>query len=220
MVDSLPDPRSQRYDIWRILSRGPLDPAVLRNYQPGTDSQPAVADTAGGVTAPAGTVTVATKCVIWLSPFTGDLVFTPGSLTDQSTQRELAEFLNGSATDNFAGGGRLCISGQDVGSANQGSNFLATVLSASLVSLNGGSQFLTGNDMRVTGSGQSDGGGLYMPEFTDGGFVTLFVPPSGGTHTPILGNSLGIYSFPPPPNWRADSSLDEIGPDFHYLRGQ
>ena len=217
MVDGLPDPRSQRYDIWRILSRGPLDPAVLRNYQPGTDSQPAVADTAANVSAPAGTVAVANKCVLWISPFTGALVFTPGSLTDQSTQRELAEFLNGSTADNFAGGGRLCISGQRVGTANQGSNFLADVLSASLVSSGTGSQFLTGNDLRITGSGQSDGVGLNMPEYLDGAYTFFtFIPPSGGNHPPILGNSLYGDNPAPNPTWRADASLDEIGPGAIY----
>ena len=98
------------------------------------------------------------------------------------------EFLNGSTTDNFAGGGRLCISGQDVGSANQGSSFLATVLSASLATSNAGSQFLAGSDKRITGSGQSDGGPLNMQEATDypqpGFGYRFFTPPSGGQTIP------------------------------------
>lgn len=97
-------PATQTYDMWRILSRGPVPDAVLSQYTPHFEEQPA--DTINGETAPRK-VQVAPRCVIWHSPYTGNLFVGAGSLTDISVQAQLHNFL--------AAGGRLMVNGQDVG---------------------------------------------------------------------------------------------------------
>jgi len=105
-VDNADVPNTQQYDLWRILSRGPVPDSVLQQYAPHTEQQPA--DTSNGETAPR-TVLVANRCVVWHAPFTGDLFTGNGTLTDQTTQFQLHSFL--------AAGGRLFVTGQDVGFA-------------------------------------------------------------------------------------------------------
>ena len=97
-------PVTQRYDIWRILCRGPVPDSVLRNYLPAREQQPA--DTAVGETNPRN-VLVSKACVIWHAPYTGNVFAGPGTLADLATQAQLSSFL--------AAGGRLVVNGQDVG---------------------------------------------------------------------------------------------------------
>ena len=187
---------------------------MLRNYQPGTDSQPAVSDKVGGVTAPAGTVTVATKCVIWISPFTGDLVFTSGSLTDQSTQRELAEFLT-AAPRTTSRAAAACVSpAQDVGSANQRQQLPGQRPQRQPGHRQQRQPVLTGGGQRITGSGQSGGGGLNMPEFF-GRRATRSSRSSrrpAGRTPPFSATRWASTASRRRPIGAADASLDQIGP--------
>ncbi len=119
---------------------------------------------------------------LWLSPFTGDVLSGPGTLIDPATQTALTNFV--------AAGGRLCISGQDVGSAltqggtvnNDASGFLSSVLGATLATANGGTHLPvpTGSsttDNRITNTPYYDGvvEGTY-PEITTGGLRTTVAP--------------------------------------------
>ncbi len=149
-VDGRPFVASQKYSIWRILSRGPLPQSILNSYLPTKQTQPAVIDkqaaTAPYTNVPAADVLDAHRCVLWISPYTGDLLADPGTIDDpgafnrpgapdrQSTQTILRGFVQG--------GGRLFVTGQDVGStlttggsvANGAGGFLSDVLGASLAS--------------------------------------------------------------------------------------
>jgi hypothetical protein len=100
--DGSPIPPTQRYDIWRIQCRGPIPQSVLNQYAP--YSQPQAYDPVTGTTPPP--VLVAERCVIWHSPYTGDLFVGPGTLLDPAVQAQLATFV--------AAGGRLMVQGQDV----------------------------------------------------------------------------------------------------------
>jgi len=117
-------PVTQQYDIWRILSRGPLPDSVLREYLPRMERQPA--DPINGV--PERDVVVAERCVIWHAPYTGNLFTGQGTITDLVVQNQLHNFLTL--------GGRLFVNGQDIGWA---------------LTLNGttGNTFLSG-DLRAT----------------------------------------------------------------------
>ena len=177
-VDGVSYDNSQKYSIWRILSRGPVPQQTLNAYLPTKQQEPAVVDLQGAAayhSVPAATVLDAHRCIIWVSPYTGDLLTDPGSLDDpgsfnvpnqpdrQSTQTILRNFVQG--------GGRLFISGQDVGSgltsgstgSNTAGGFLSDVLNATLASSNGGTSTLTGGQNRITGDPGYDGliGGYY-----------------------------------------------------------
>ena len=175
-ADGAPNVQSQRYSIWRILSRGPVPQSVLTSYLPKPVQQPVILDpdtsATGGAYAniPAATVLDAPQCVIWLSPYTGDVLADPGTIDDpgnvgqtgvltprQSTTSILTSFVQA--------GGRLCVTGQDVGStltlngtvnntagAAGNPNFLPDVLNATLVATGSGSNVLAGTNNRITGS--------------------------------------------------------------------
>ncbi len=168
---SVPFVASQKYTIWRILSRGPVPDTLLQSYQPTVTQQPAVADAAAGGS---GTVTAqavldAHRCVVWLAPYTGSLLVDPGTLDDLDltgvpnvnnrvrTQVALRNFVQN--------GGRLCITGQDVGSTltlggtsgNAAGGFLPDVLNASLASTGGGSTSLNATNNRIFGNALFDG---------------------------------------------------------------
>jgi Carboxypeptidase regulatory-like domain/FlgD Ig-like domain len=97
-------PITGQYDIWRIQCRGPVPDDVLNIYGTRTVSQPP--DLLAGGTTPR-TQLVADKCIIWHSPYTGDLFVGPGTLLDTDTQSRLTAFVNR--------GGRLFVNGQEVG---------------------------------------------------------------------------------------------------------
>lgn len=197
---NVPFVRSQKYSLWRILSRGPIPQSVLGGYLPTFQPQPSVMDTTNNVKADAApNVPIANRCVIWVSPYTGELpLVDAGSLENQTTQDTLTAFVNG--------GGRLCITGQNVAGAftiegSRTSAFLENVLGADFASPAGGSQILAGAGKRI--SGDSGGGNTYAFLSSGGGLTS--VQPSA---TPLLlSNDLDNL-----PNWRADASLGQLGP--------
>ena len=139
-MDNVPSVASQKYSIWRTLARGPVPTSVYQAYTPTRQTQPAVADTSGTTkfSAAAGTVAIANRCIVWIAPFTGDVLAGAGTLADTATQSALRAYV--------AAGGRLCISGEDVGSTltqngstnNAAGGFLFDVLNATLATPNGG----------------------------------------------------------------------------------
>jgi hypothetical protein len=233
-------PQSQAYSIWRILSRGPLDPTLLTTlptknvntgkleggYLPTTVSQPAVNDTIRGFTSPASTsVVVATRCVIWASPFTGDQPLNvTGSIDDPATQTLLRQYV--------ASGGRLFMTGQEIATAitqgGQASNgaggFVYDVLNGQYVSNGAGSdnQTLTG----ISGAGHPIAGDAYFnfaaPFFFDDRFSGYYVNnftgnpvyTQPGTVSPL---SLGSDYYASADSgtrdkWRTDNALTQLGP--------
>jgi len=100
------DPRitdSQDYDIWRILCRGPVPQSVYLAYLPRREQQPSPTNPRTATQ----TVTVADRCIIWAAPYAGDVWAGNGTITDLNTQRDLTNFV--------AQGGRLYVTGQDIG---------------------------------------------------------------------------------------------------------
>jgi len=192
----VPSIGSQKYSIWRILSRGPVPDTLLQSYQPQVTQQPAVNDTQNGVTVstPAAPVLDAHRCVIWLSPYTGSLLVDPGTLDDLDltgvpnvnnrvrTQVALRSFVQN--------GGRLCITGQDVGNAltqggitaNAAGSFLPDVLNAKFASNGSGSTSLNATNNRIfgnplfDGSGGGTNGGLRYPTLRGDIIGGFFIP--------------------------------------------
>ena len=224
--DSVPSVRSQQYSIWRTLARGPVPSAVYSAYLPRPATQPAVQDTSAPtpVSIKAGPVTVANRCILWISPFTGDVLAGPGTLADTATQADLRAFV--------AAGGRLCVSGQDVGSTltqngatnNKAGGFLPDVLGASLASPNAGTHIPTivagpvVADHRITNSAFFDGQILgNFPEINTDFTVSTVAPGQrvmrisnnygGNIFQALLPIRLGYFG-----NWRTDGSLDQLGP--------
>jgi hypothetical protein len=120
------DPRisdSQDYDIWRILCRGPVPQSVYLAYLPRREQQPSPTNPRTATQ----TVTVAERCIIWAAPYAGDVWAGNGTITDLNTQRDLTNFV--------AQGGRLYVTGQDIGWAltlngTQPSAFYTNVIKA------------------------------------------------------------------------------------------
>jgi hypothetical protein len=96
-------PITQRYDHWRIISRGPLPESVLNQYGARIETQPA--DVLAGGTGPRQQV-VAEKCIIWHAPYSGDLFVGSGTLVDTNVQNQLRAFVQR--------GGRMLVTGQDI----------------------------------------------------------------------------------------------------------
>ena len=227
-AEGLPKVHSQLYSLWRTLARGPVPSAIYAAYEPAIQTQPAVSDAGGAatVTVAAGPVAVATRCILWISPFTGDVLAGPGTLIDPNTQASLRAFVKA--------GGRLCVSGQDVGSAltqngtvnNTAGGFLSDVLNATLVSANQGTH---------TPQGGNDIGNnriSYIPSYDgelQGGYqeinTILGINTTAPSARPIrisnnYGGNIFQETFPVNPNffgnWRTDGSLDQLGP---YIQG-
>ncbi len=225
-VDNVPAVRSQQYSIWRTLARGPVPNSVYAAYTPTRQAQPAVADTSGTtkVTVAAGSVPVANRCIIWIAPFTGDVLAGAGTLADTATQTSLRAFV--------AAGGRLCISGQDVGSTltqngttnNAAGGFLSDVLNATLATPNGGTHIPAVNtaptiaDNRITNTPGYDGNVIGNYRELEPGLTTQTVPP--GQRLLRISNNFGGNIFSQSfttfntyaGNWRTDGSLDDLGP--------
>ena len=223
--DQLPNVRSQAYSIWRTLARGPIPTSVYAAYEPSLQAQPAVSDAGGAaaVSIPAGTVPVATRCIVWISPFTGDVLAGPGTLVDPNTQNNLRSFV--------AAGGRLCVSGQDVGSAltqngtanNGPGGFLSDVLNATLASSNQGTHLPMGGtdtvNNRISNIPSYDGilQGSYQ-EIIPGDLDIVSV--STATRPIRISNNYGrnifaanlVFTPAYSGNWRTDGSLDQLGP--------
>ncbi|CEK16366.1 periplasmic component of the Tol biopolymer transport system [Chthonomonas calidirosea] len=114
-------PPTQSYDIWRIQCRGPIPQSVLNAYLPYYENIPPDPSNTNLPTK----VLVAEKCVLWHSPYSGDLFVGPGTILDQQTQTMLANFVQA--------GGRLFINGQDIAwgltlGGTQQNSFLSNVL--------------------------------------------------------------------------------------------
>ena len=234
--DGNPDVGSQRYALWRILSRGPVPDAVLNSYLPSKQVQPAITDILSPDAAykniAAGTVLDAHRCVIWLSPYTGDLLTDPGTLDDPgtpaqngvtvrlSTQTVLRNFVLGDGTAAHPGGGRLFITGQDVGSAltlagsvgNTAGGFLPDVLNATLASPGSGTRLLTATANRITGNPNYDGSapaqaypqlfGTLAGTYIDG-TNPFRIPVAGGQYPYLDTLALGSQDY-------NDGALDQI----------
>jgi len=189
-ADGAPNVQSQRYSIWRILSRGPVPTSLLNSYLPTPVNQPAIADSAG-INAPAATILEAPRCVLWLSPYTGDVLADPGTIDDPGNvgttgvtnpRRSTTSILTAFAQ----AGGRLSVFGQDVGStltqngtvanapgAAGSPNFLPDVLGATLVPNTSGGNVLAGTDNRITGN-------PFYDHSNNGNYNTLTGPIQGG----------------------------------------
>ena len=224
-VDGFPSVRSQQYSLWRILSRGPVPDAVLRAYEPSVVTQPAVNDpgSPAKINVAAAKVPVANRCILWLAPYTGDVLSGAGTLIDPATQTSLKSFV--------AAGGRLCVSGQDVGSAltqggtvnNNAAGFLSTVLGATLATPSGGTHIpvptgTTNADNRISNTPYFDGQvqGNY-PELTPGNTTATVAP--GQRLIRVSNNYDGnVFESVYPRtaayagNWRTDGALDQLGP--------
>ncbi len=231
------EPKSQAYSIWRVLSRGRVPASVYTAYEPTFLTQPAVHDPVSGFTAPAADGTAAPqvvnapRCVIWLSPFSGDEPLNvAGSITDANVQNDLRAYVNA--------GGRLFVNGQEVASAltlngqvNTGPGFfLYDVLNATLNTLGDQETFThqvlngssgVGNqisfDSLINESDPTlyDGAGsdftLVVPQNRDFEATPFtYSPPSsydplyvGNNYTNVRGEES---------QWRTDGALTEIGP--------
>ncbi|MCW3095771.1 MAG: Periplasmic component of the Tol biopolymer transport system [Chthonomonadaceae bacterium] len=134
-------PVTARYDIWRILCRGPVPDSVLNAYKGHVEVQPA--DVIAGGTGPRS-VFVAERCIIWHAPYAGDLFVGPGSIVDNDMQVRLAAFVKT--------GGRLFLNGQDtafalsLGQVGATSSFLSSTFKVTFAADN------IGNYPPVTGS--------------------------------------------------------------------
>lgn len=114
--------KSDGVAVWRILCRGPVGLGTLGSYMPlpltPVPTSPVPAQDAEAM-------------VVWTSPYLGDVYAQPGTLLDSATQSALQAFT--------AAGGRLVVSGQDIGWAltkdgTQASAFMQNVLHANYVS--------------------------------------------------------------------------------------
>ncbi len=113
------------YDVWRIICRGPITITDLIYYLPTKEVQLTVPDLTG-----TREVLIADRAIVWAAPHTGDTWVAPGSLVDATTQATLSTFLDR--------GGRMMISGQDIGFAltlngTVQNNFFANYLHATFV---------------------------------------------------------------------------------------
>lgn len=218
VVENVPNVRSQKYSLWRILCRGPITSSVLAGYQPTFQSQPAVTDPVNGVSAPAeANVPVAQRCVIWVAPYSGELPLVDyGSIENPTTQDTLAGFLNA--------GGRLCVTGANVAAAlslngtqdpnipGNSAAFLSTYLGAKFATPDQGGQVLGGSGARISGYcgfNHPTLNGEFYPLLNSSGVVTSAPPASQGSL--LLGNN-----FEDVPNWRTDASLDQLGNRIDY----
>ncbi len=120
------------YDQWRVLSRGPIPITVLAAYTPTRETQFDPTSTLPLATRPAIQALVAEKCVLWGSPFAGNLITGTGTIEDPGTQQTIRNFIGL--------GGRILFSGRDIGfaltqnGAQPNNDFFANVLKATFVS--------------------------------------------------------------------------------------
>jgi len=124
-IRDAPKGTGEPYDIWRVICRGQITITDLIYYLPTVESQLAVPDATG-----TRQVLVADRAVVWAAPHTGTTWVGDGSLVSATTQATLSTFLDR--------GGRLMISGQDIGFAltldgTSNNNFYSNYLHASFV---------------------------------------------------------------------------------------
>ena len=177
-------PPTQRYAQWRILCRGAVPDSVLNAFAPRQETQPADVFTPNSQPR---TVTVAERCVVWHSPYTGDLLIGAGTILDRAVQSQLTNFV--------AKGGRLFLSGQDVafgltsGTAGAGASpFLENVFHVRYVNDQGATRTVTlqgGNGIHPIATQTFMGVTHYFP-----GGGSTFDPPSAGTTVALNGLQL------------------------------
>lgn len=220
------DAQSQQYNIWRVLSRGPVDQSVLMSYAPTLVTQPAVED--NGFNQPSAQFPIASKCVVWATPFTGDLLVGDGTFGSPTTQTQIQQFL--------AAGGRLFISGQDAGSTitvdgSINNNPVATngesigFLPADLGSIWQGTFAYsptmtpaTGAANRISHDGFFNDGSPYEENFTTvtslQPFTVVYGPPS--SYPNIVSNTVNQHSLISPDLFvdeRSDGSMVDMTTD-------
>jgi Tol biopolymer transport system component len=192
-VDANGIPQSGLYDQWRVLCRGPIPQDTLNSY--GAKSITDVNDIYNkGASL---TKTVAESCVIWHSPYSGDLFVGPGTIIDPNVQQQLTNFVGA--------GGRLFVSGEDVAWAlslaipGAPNNFLNNVLKANYVQ-----DFVPDNIITATGTTRGQYPIAVESWYDSFGYITVhpdfiappntnppYDPPSSGSiyvFTPISGN--------------------------------
>jgi len=137
----------ERYDVWRIICRGPIPAWVYQYYLPTVEYQldPQEALAEPDTAQPTRRVLVADRAMVWATPHTGNLWVADGSLIDAATQADLALYLDR--------GGRLFASGEDIAWAltmngTTPNEFLSQYLRASFVR---DTPVLTGTYPRYTG---------------------------------------------------------------------
>jgi len=173
--------KSQTYAVWRTLCRGAVNDQILSQYLPSSKGQPAVND--GTTKVAASSVPVANRCVVWVAPYNGDLFTGPGTLADATTQAQLTNFVGK--------GGRLCVSGPDVGSIDPTSSLLSDVLHAQLVSASANVR-----------------GMVFGPNHT------LTANNINNVNNIPTANAYWLSS-----NWRADACFDTLGPSVEIQGG-
>ena len=128
---------TNRYSIWRVLSRGAVPASLLQDYLPQITNSPA--DIAKGENPKIPRTTLSSnRLVVWSSPFSGDVFAGEGAITDIQTQNNLTSFVQS--------GGRLFISGEDIAFALAGNGqnnfFFKNILKAQF--LNDAAPLFTG----------------------------------------------------------------------------
>jgi hypothetical protein len=120
--------QSYRYDLWRILAKGPVTETAINNYVPTVDAQPgdATGDPALIINRP-----VPRRAVCWSAPYTGDIFTGAGTILDQATHQLLRTYKSRA--------GRMVIGGGDIlwaltGDGATPHQFATDVLGASYVS--------------------------------------------------------------------------------------
>lgn len=93
--------QAYKYDLWRILAKGPLPEPVLADYLPVEDEQPKDAERSDTLRR-----VVPRRAVVWSAPYCGDVYLGAGSILDQATQNLLRGYQKA--------GGRLVVAGGDI----------------------------------------------------------------------------------------------------------
>jgi hypothetical protein len=189
---NVPVANSQKYDIWRILSRGPIPLSTLNSYGATHVTQPA--DPFTGTAAKS--VVVSPSCVVWLSPYAGDTETIQGTIVDPNTQINLESFLNN--------GGRLHIEGKNIGFAlTEGGGVSNTFYNTYLNDFPAGSASAyisddTGNadDVYKLIAGAATTDQISNDAFTNSVHQDFVYPVNG----------IGVYTYKPPSSQTVDVS--------------
>ncbi len=186
-------------DTWRILCHGPVTREVLSLYSPQITEQlqPNVDPNNDGIPGPYkntdGTpitrqAAVASTCVVWGAPYTGDVFAVPGTLYDGATQRDLTGFLET--------GGRLFVTGQDVAFAlsNNGTvtnTFLSQELKTAYRAENFGDTINGSNDQLIV-NGNAVGEGPDGQPIEPPTLLNIPVGPLGASYGDAAFNQAGM----------------------------
>ena len=188
-------PSVGRYSLWRVLSRGPVPSSLLTDYLPSRTTSPPdqfLGTNGNPLETTPRNVLQANRMVIWASPFTANVFVGAGTIQDLTTQDNLRNFVNQ--------GGRLFISGQDIGFAlagnGQTSSFFTSTLNAQFVSdsANGATSIAPGaasliNNDAFGGTAQH----VYSQHNTNA--PNSYSPPNSGAinivHENLPGNGVG-----------------------------